>query len=64
MSSQERLELKTLYHALFRSGKNLRAAIADAEKRFGGEPAKAMISFISLSKRGVCRDTGAVGSDS
>jgi UDP-N-acetylglucosamine acyltransferase len=57
LSSAERLELRGLYHALFRSGKNLRPAIAEAQKRFTGEHAKLMLDFVSSAKRGVCRDS-------
>ena len=55
----ERLELKQLYHALFRQGQNLRAAVAGARERFTGGPARVMLDFLAASKRGVCRDTGA-----
>ena len=54
----ERLELKQLYRALFRSGENLRAAIASVEGRFAGAPAKVMLDFLAGSRRGVCRDAG------
>jgi UDP-N-acetylglucosamine acyltransferase len=58
-TNEQRLELRTLYHALFRSGKNLRAAAKEAETQFTGAAAKLMLSFVLSSKRGVCRDTGA-----
>ena len=51
-----RLELKQLYHALFRGGRNLRVAVADAQKRFSSAPARAMLDFIAASKRGVCSE--------
>jgi UDP-N-acetylglucosamine acyltransferase len=54
----ERLELKQLYRALFREGRNLRAAVASAQGRFSGAPAKLMLDFVAASKRGVCFDTG------
>jgi len=56
---EQRLELKKLYHALFRGGRNLRAAIADARKEFSSAGAQTMIDFIAASKRGVCSDVGA-----
>ena len=59
-----RLELKQLYHALFRGGRNLRAAVADARKTFSSAPARAMLDFIAASARGVCSDvseTSATG---
>ena len=57
-SAEQRLELKRLYHSLFRGGKNLRAALAEAQKDFTGTPAKTMIDFIAEAKRGVCADAG------
>lgn len=56
-SPAERLELKQLYHALFRSGLNLRAAVAAAQTQFSSAPARLMLEFIAASKRGVCSDT-------
>ena len=55
----ERLELKQLYRALFREGQNLRAAVASAQGKFSGAPAKAMLDFLASAKRGVCRDIGS-----
>jgi UDP-N-acetylglucosamine acyltransferase len=52
-----RLELKQLYHALFRGGRNLRAAAADAQKKFSSAPARTMLDFIAASKRGVLGET-------
>jgi UDP-N-acetylglucosamine acyltransferase len=60
-SAAERLELKKLYHALFRSGKLFRAALADAERTFTSPGAKIMLEFIAAAKRGVCADTGSSG---
>jgi UDP-N-acetylglucosamine acyltransferase len=51
-----RLELKQLYHALFRGGRNLRAAVADAQKTFSSAPARAMLDFVAASARGVCAE--------
>ena len=55
-SPEERLELKRLYHLLFRSGKNLRAATEEAQKKFTSAPARTMLEFIAAAKRGVCTD--------
>jgi len=63
-SAAERLELKKLYHALFRSGKLFRAALADAEKNFTSAGAKIMLEFIAAAKRGVCADIGSSGRSS
>jgi len=53
----ERLELKRLYHALFRSGLNLRAAVAAASKNWNSIAAKAMFDFLAESTRGICADS-------
>ena len=57
-STTDRLELRKLYHALFRSGKLFRSAIAEAETIFQSAGAKIMLEFIAAAKRGVCADTG------
>ncbi len=59
-STEQRIELKRLYHALFRSGKNLRAALAAARAEFTSEPARVLLDFIAASKRGVCRHVSAL----
>ncbi|MBC8096882.1 MAG: acyl-ACP--UDP-N-acetylglucosamine O-acyltransferase [Akkermansiaceae bacterium] len=58
LTSEERLELKRLYHALFRSDQNLRAAVAKADAEFTGKPARKLLEFVAQSKRGVCCDSG------
>jgi UDP-N-acetylglucosamine acyltransferase len=55
-TAEQRIELKRLYHLLFRSGKNLRAAIEEAQKTFTGPTAKIMLDFMASAKRGVCTD--------
>ena len=55
-SAEERLELKTLYHALFRSGRNLREALIEARQQFTSAAAKTMLEFVAAAKRGVCAD--------
>jgi UDP-N-acetylglucosamine acyltransferase len=61
-NAEERLELKRLYHALFRSGRNLRTAIAEAQKKFTSAPAQILLDFVAEAKRGVCADVGhAIG---
>ena len=58
-TAAQRLELKRLYRALFRSGKNLRGAIAAAQKKFTTPAAKIMLDFVAEARRGVCSDVGA-----
>src|SRR5260370_192313 len=48
----ERLELKQLYHALFRAGSNLSVALAKAQSEFSSSAAKERLDFGASSKRG------------
>jgi UDP-N-acetylglucosamine acyltransferase len=61
-TSEERLELKRLYHSLFRSGRKSSAALAAARAEFTGEAARLMLEFVSNTKRGLCSDV-SVSSD-
>jgi UDP-N-acetylglucosamine acyltransferase len=63
LTPDQRLELKRLYRALFRSGQNLRPAVEAAQKTFTTEAAKTLLEFIASAKRGVCADHGAGGGD-
>jgi UDP-N-acetylglucosamine acyltransferase len=60
-TTEQRLELKRLYHLLFRSGKNLRAALAESQKKFTSPAAKILLDFVAGAKRGVCTDSGNDG---
>jgi UDP-N-acetylglucosamine acyltransferase len=55
-TAEQRMELKRLYRALFRGGKNLREALAGAQKNFTSPAAKIMLDFLAGAKRGVCTD--------
>jgi UDP-N-acetylglucosamine acyltransferase len=55
---EQRMELKRLYHRLFRSGDNLRFASGAAQKLFSGGAAKILLDFVASAKRGVCADLG------
>jgi len=57
---KHRLELKRLYHDLFRGGKKLQAAIEEARKRFTSPMAKILLDFVAEAKRGVCTDVDGV----
>jgi UDP-N-acetylglucosamine acyltransferase len=57
-SAGERLELKQLYHALFRSRLGLSRALESARKKFASSVAITMMDFLAGSKRGVCADSG------
>ncbi len=63
-TAEQRLELRKLYHALFRSGKNLQAAIAEAQKNFRSPAAKVLLEFVAEAKRGLCSDTGRANDES
>lgn len=54
----DRLELKQLYHMLFRNRGKLSSKIAEARRKFTGAPSKLVIDFVNDAKRGVCADTG------
>jgi UDP-N-acetylglucosamine acyltransferase len=56
-TSAERLELKKIYHLIFRRKKNLAAAIEEVQKKFSSPAAKAVMEFVLKSKRGVCTGT-------
>lgn len=59
----ERMELKQLYRALFRTHANSQVAIAHARARFSSTPAKMMLKFVAEAKRGVCADTSKHNAD-
>jgi UDP-N-acetylglucosamine acyltransferase len=62
-TAEQRLELKRIYHLLFRSGKNLRAAIEEAQKKFTSPTAKILLDFVAGAKRGVCADVGGAAGE-
>jgi len=64
LEAKQRMELKQLYHLLFRSGRNLRVAVAEAREKFASPPAKILLDFIAQAKRGVCADVGHGGGES
>ncbi|MCI0539915.1 MAG: acyl-ACP--UDP-N-acetylglucosamine O-acyltransferase [Verrucomicrobiales bacterium] len=55
---EQRLELKQLYHLLFRSKLKLSTALAEAAKQFTSRSARLLIDFVASAKRGLCADTG------
>jgi UDP-N-acetylglucosamine acyltransferase len=57
-TAEQRLQLKAAYRALFRSGKNLRAAVAETQSQFSDGPARTLIDFVASAKRGVPGDVG------
>ena len=57
VSAEERLELKQLYHRLFRGTGKLRARLAAAQEEFRSPAAKTFLAFVAAAKRGLCADT-------
>jgi UDP-N-acetylglucosamine acyltransferase len=53
-SSEVRLELKRLYHALFRRNLRFHEAVENARAEFHSEAALALLDFVATSKRGIC----------
>jgi len=64
INAEQRMELKRIYHLLFRSGRNLRPAVEEAQKNFTSPAAKIMLDFVAAAKRGVCADVGGVAGES
>jgi UDP-N-acetylglucosamine acyltransferase len=56
LSPADRLELKHLYHLLFRGGLNRQAALAQSREKFSSASAKVMIEFVAAAKRSLCAD--------
>ena len=57
-TAEQRMQLKQLYHLLFRSGKNLRDAVVEASSKFTTAPGKTLLDFVAEARRGVCADFG------
>lgn len=54
MVAEQRLELRRLFHALFRVEQPLRAAAEQARASFTSEPARMLLDFVASATRGVC----------
>jgi UDP-N-acetylglucosamine acyltransferase len=55
-TSEQRLELRRVYHALFRERGLLADRVARARKQFTSDIAQTLIDFVAASKRGICAD--------
>lgn len=70
LSSADRLELRRLYHSLFRTNSKFSDALARAQAEFRSDAARLLLEFVASAKRGVCADirradeSGAVGGGS
>ena len=58
LTAEQRMELKQLYHLLFRGGKNLGAALTEAQTKHTSATARTLLDFIVEAKHGVCADIG------
>jgi UDP-N-acetylglucosamine acyltransferase len=63
-TAEQRLELRKLYHALFRRRKNLRTAITEARNNFSSLAAKVLLDFVADAKRGLCSNSIRVNEES
>jgi UDP-N-acetylglucosamine acyltransferase len=57
-TSEERLEIKRLYRALFRRKLRFFEAVENARSEFRSEKAGVLLDFVATAKRGVCSDWG------
>jgi UDP-N-acetylglucosamine acyltransferase len=57
VDSSERLELRRVYHLLFRSGLKLSLAVEQSRRTCVTPTGKRLIDFVASTKRGLCRDT-------
>ena len=55
-SADQRLELKRLYHAIFREGHPLRQIIATLREKASSSAALTLLDFLAAAKRGICSD--------
>ena len=58
-TGEQRLELKRLYHLLFRSRLKLSDAVARGRKECTGEAACLLLDFVASTRRGLCADTSS-----
>jgi UDP-N-acetylglucosamine acyltransferase len=60
-SPAERLELKKIYHRLFRRRGKFSTALAAAREEFTSAPARVLLDFAASAKRGLCLDFDGAG---
>jgi len=53
-TSDERLELKRLYHAIFRRKLSFHEAVENARAEFTSEKSRVLLDFVASAKRGIC----------
>ena len=62
-ASETRLDIKRAFKLVFRSGKNVGQALAEAEQIEWGAEAREMFAFVRTSKRGICVDQPRNGTE-
>jgi UDP-N-acetylglucosamine acyltransferase len=62
VTAADRLELRRLYHLLFRGGRKRRDALEAARKQATTSYGFILIEFVASARRGICRDVGRPGS--
>lgn len=60
-SSEARLELRRLYHLIFRSGRKFASALEEARAAAQSEAAKTLVDFLAAGTRGFCTDVSRRG---
>ena len=58
LGTEQRSELRRLFHLLFRSGMRLSVALAAARDTFPEPVAQEVIAFVAATRRGICAATG------
>ena len=57
-NSEERLELRRMYHAIFRTDLKFSDALARAQTEFKSSKAQVLLNFLASGRRGFCIDRG------
>ena len=58
LNAEERIELRRLYHLVFRSGGKFREALSRAKAEVKSKHGKLLLEFLESGKRGFCADSG------
>lgn len=60
LNTQQRLELRRMYHQLFRTRGRFKDILEAARREFSSPATRVVLDFISAAKRGVCSDIGGL----
>lgn len=58
--AQQRLELRRMYHRLFRASGSFKDILEEARREFNSPVTRVMLDFIGAARHGVCNDTGTL----